>query len=214
MAGICFRTAPQGFISAGDGYRQRLDQIVQGTPNFDHCIDDSILWDGDIETNFHSVCEFLVKCSNAGCIFNPSKFQFAQEEVNFLGFKISATGLGPTDEFIEVIKSFPVPKNISEMRSWLGTINQVSYTFTASKQMEPFRALLSSKLPFTLSTELENAFLESKKEIIKQCQLGVRKFQPHRPTALATDWSRASVGCWLTQKFCHCDGMVPGCCKT
>ena len=208
-----YKTAPQGFISAGDGYTQRLDQIVQGTPNFDHCVDDSILWDEDIETNFYSVCDFLKKCSSAGCIFNPSKFQFGELEVNFLGFKITSTGLGPTDDFVNVIKSFPAPTTLSEMRSWLGTINQVSYAFATSKQMEPFRALLSSKLPFAWSPELNDAFIESKREIVRQCELGVRKFEPQRPTALATDWSRASVGCWLTQKFCLCDSTIPGCCS-
>ena len=44
--------------------------------------------------------------------------------------------------------------------------------------------------------------------------MGVRKFELNRPTALATDWSRASVGCWLTQKFCSCESLVPGCCKS
>ena len=208
-----YKTVPQGFISAGDGYTQRMDQIVQGTPNFDHCVDDSILWDVDIETNFHKVCDFLKKCSNAGCVFNPSKFQFAEQQVNFLGFKITSTGLGPTDEFVDVIKSFPVPTTLTEMRSWLGTINQVSYTFATSKQMEPFRSLLSSKLPFTWSPELNEAFIESKHEVVRQCQLGVRKFEPQRPTALASDWSRALVGCWLTQKFCQCDSTIPGCCS-
>ena len=78
-----YLTAPQGFISAGDGYTQCLDQIVQGTQNFDHCVDDSILWDTDIKANFFSVCAFLTKCAQAGCIFNPSKFQLAEEEVTF-----------------------------------------------------------------------------------------------------------------------------------
>ena len=135
-------------------------------------------------------------------------------EVNFLGFKIYATGLGPTDEFIEVIKSFPQPKNLTEMRSWLGTINQVSYIFATSKHMEPFRTLLSSKLPFAWSDQLTKAFTESKEEIIRQCEIGVRKFELNRQTALATDWCRSSVGCWLAQKFCQCESQLPGCCAT
>ena len=36
-------TAPQGFISAGDAYTQRMDQIVEGTLQFNYCVDDSIL---------------------------------------------------------------------------------------------------------------------------------------------------------------------------
>ena len=209
-----YKTAPQGFISAGDGYTQRMDLIVQGTPDYDHCVDDSILWDNSIESNFYRVCSFLEKCASAGCIFNPNKFQFASAEVEFLGFKITMNGLGPTDAFMETIRSFPTPKSLTDVRGWFGTINQISYTFAITEQMKPFRALLSSKLPFIWSQELDEAFKSSKEEIIKQCSLGVRKFELHKPTALATDWSRASVGCWLTQKFCTCPGQVPGCCNT
>ena len=80
--------------------------------------------------------------------------------------------------------------------------------------MEPFRRLLSSKLPFTWSEELSAAFEKSKEEIIRQCTLGVRKFELNRPTVLATDWSKTSVGCWLTQKFCSCSSSIPGCCPS
>ena len=62
--------------------------------------------------------------------------------------------------------------------------------------------------------ELDLAFQKSKSEIIKQCSIGVRKFEPHRKTALATDWSRTAVGCWLTQKFCDCLADIPGCCDS
>ena len=118
-----------------------MDLIVQGIEKFDHCVDDSILWNDDIESNFIQVCSFLEKCARSGCVFNPSKFQFAEETVNFLGFKISSQGLGPTDAFIETIKSFPPPKSITDVRAWFGTVNQVSYTFAIADQMAPFRRL-------------------------------------------------------------------------
>ena len=198
-----YRTTPQGFISAGDGYTQRMDLIVEGTPNYEHCVDDSILWDTDIASNFVRVCRFIEMCSAAGCKFNPSKFQFAQEEVDFLGFRVTSTGIKPHPQFLETIRSFPTPTSITDVRSWFGLIGQVSYTFASAPIMEPFRSLLSNKIPFHWSTELESAFNASKEEIIRQCEKGVRNFTPNAPTALATDWSKAAVGCWLTQKFCQ-----------
>jgi hypothetical protein len=94
-------------------------------------------------------------------------------------------------------------------------INQISYTFATAQAMLPFRHLLSSKLPFYWSEELQVAFDTSKEEIISQCQKGVRSFSLTAPTALATDWSKFAMGFWLCQKFCKCPGApVPGCCKT
>ena len=43
-----YKTVPQGFISAGDGYTHLMDLIVDEMTHFEHCIDDSILWDNDI----------------------------------------------------------------------------------------------------------------------------------------------------------------------
>ena len=81
--------------------------------------------------------------------------------------------------------------------------------------MAPFRHLLSTKIAFYWSEELETAFEASKAEIIRQCEHGVRNFRLNAPTALATDWSKLAMGCWLTQKFCDCEGdPMPGCCPT
>ena len=119
----------------------------------------------------------------------------------------------PTQKFIQSIENFPEPKTLTDVRSWFGLINQVSYAFAIAPQMAPFRALLSSKIPFHWSPELAQAFATSKQEIIRQCINGVKSFQPNAPTALATDWSKSAVGLWLTQKCCACPSKVPGCCK-
>ena len=209
-----YRTCPQGLNSAGDGYTQRSDIIMEGVTDHDKCIDDSILWTDDIEQNFYKVCDFLTRCSNAGMVFNPSKFQFSEQEVDYLGFKITATGIKPQDEFLQSIRDFPPPRNLTDVRSWFGMINQISYTYAVAPAMAPFRHLLSAKIPFHWSEELQTAFEASKEEIVKQCMQGVRSFSLTAPTALATDWSHLAMGFWLTQKTCNCTGPIkPGCCK-
>ena len=112
-----YKTVPQGFICAGDAYTQRMDIIVEGTPNFDHCVDDSILWDNSIMENFFRVCQFIEKCSLAGCVFNPQKFQFGQDTVDYLGFTITRGGVRPTAKFVQCIEDFPEPKSLTDVRS-------------------------------------------------------------------------------------------------
>ena len=209
-----YKTTPQGLISAGDGYTQRMDLITDGTKDYEHCVDDTILWDDSVEENFFRVCEFIAMCAKAGCIFNPSKFQFASESVDFLGFRITKTGVEPHPNFIENILSFPTPKNLTDIRSWFGLVNQVSFAFASAPVMEPFKKLLSSKIPFYWSEELSVAFEASKKEVVRQCERGVRNFSLTAPTVLATDWSKAAVGCWLVQKQCKCPSNLPNCCQT
>ena len=111
------------------------------------------------------------------------KFQFGLREVNFLGFMVTDDGIKPTPQFINNILNFPAPSNITDVRSWFGAINQISHSFAIISDMEPFHYLLESKVPFQWSPELQTAFEESKREIIKQCEKGVRLFDPKLPTA-------------------------------
>ena len=210
-----YRTAPQGLISAGDGYTHRKAEIMADFKNVKKCVDDSLLYDDNMEDNFHRVCAFLEQGAQGGCTFNSQKFQFGEREVNFLGFLVTETGVKPTKEFIDSILSFPTPKSLTDIRSWFGTINQISYSFATAPAMAPFRHLLSSKVPFQWSAELQLAFDASKQEILKQCAKGVRSVDPSLPTALATDWAKLGLGYWLTQKHCSCPGApLPGCCPT
>ena len=93
-------------------------------------------------------------------------------------------------------------------------VAQISYTFSQLSLMDPFRHLLSSKVPFCWSPELEEAFQLSKQEIVRQCEAGVKSFDTSLPTCLATDWSKMGMGFWLCQKHCSCPGKTPGCCST
>ena len=79
-----YKTVPQGLISAGDAYTQRKAEIMAGVSDQETCVDDTILFSDTIEQNFYKVCEFLTTGSNGGCTFNPHKFQFGEDEVNFL----------------------------------------------------------------------------------------------------------------------------------
>ena len=44
-----YRTAPQGYIASGDGYKRRFDEIVTDIPNKTKCVDDALLWADNIE---------------------------------------------------------------------------------------------------------------------------------------------------------------------
>ena len=90
-------------------------------------------------------------------------------------------------------------------------MNRVSFSFASSPVMAPFCHLLSSKVPFHWSPELQAVFDTSKEEIIAQCQACVWSFLLHAPTALATDWSQTAMGFWLTQKVCSCEGDPKPC---
>ena len=211
-----YRTMPQGYLAAGDAYTDRYDRIVKDVRRKTKCVDDTLLWSSNVEEAFTQVCEYLALCSANGIMFNPRKFVFCEDTVDFAGFEIGPSSVKPGAKVLETIREFLEPKTIANIRGWLGLINQVAPFFTSRPVMEPFRALLKPPEKGTRiywDTNLARLFRESKEVIIKAIMKGIRTFDMRALTCLLTDWSKCGMGYMLMQKLCRCPETNPYCCK-
>lgn len=208
-----YRVAPQGYVASGDGYTRRFDAIVADIPQKTKCVDDTLLWSWSVEEAFHQTVKWLDTCGRHGIVQNPSKFCFARDVVTFAGFEITPSAVRPCPKILESIEAFPTPRNLTDVRSWFGLINQVAYAFASADYMKPYRDLLRSGQPFVWTAQLQDIFQRSKAAIVGQIKNGVEIFDKSRPTCLATDWSKDGLGYWLFQKHCDCHGNRPFCCK-
>ena len=209
-----YMVAPQGYIASGDAFTKRYDAITTDVRNMVKCVDDSLLWANDINQCFTQICEYITLCGMNGIILNPAKFKFAVDEVEFAGFHITKDKVHPSDKFSSAISNFPTPTNLTDVRSWFGLVNQISHAFSVADTMLPFRSLLKPGNKFEWTTDLDHAFQESKKKIVKEINKGVRIFDKSRPTCLATDWSKTGIGFWLFQKHCSCHDPKTFCCQS
>ena len=205
--------APQGFLASADGYTRRFDEIIAEITDKVKCVDDTLLWGEGIEKSFFKTCEFLTLCGEYGITLNPTKFQFAEDEVEFAGFNITPTNVQPSDRYLDAILNFPVPTDITGMRSWFGLVNQSAYAFSMAEKMAPFRELLKPGNKFIWNENLQELFDKSKEEIVHAVENGVRLFDPQKRTALVTDWSKTGTGFSLMQKHCNCSSDIPTCCR-
>ena len=206
--------APQGYVASGDAYTRRYDNIVAHIPNKTKCVDDTLLWADTIEESFWQAVDWLDVCGRNGIILNPPpKFIFAADDVEFAGFEVTLTDVRPCKQYLEAILKFPTPGNITDIRSWFGLINQVSYAFSMTERMAPFRRFLKPDTPFHWDEDMDSLFMESKLQIVHEIEHGVRIFDKTKPTCLTTDWSKTGVGFWLFQKHCSCIDIKPFCCR-
>ena len=208
-----YRVAPQGYVASGDGYTKRFDAIVADIPQKTKCVDDALLWSWSVEEAFHQTVKWLDTCGRHGIVQNPSKFCFARDAVEFAGFEITPTAVRPCPKILQSIEAFPTPRNLTDVRSWFGLVNQVAYAFASADHMKPYRDLLKPGRPFIWTAQLEDIFQRSKSAIVEQIKNGVEIFDKSRPTCLATDWSKDGLGYWLFQKHCSCSGTRPFCCR-
>ena len=158
---------PQGFHGTGDAYTRRFDDITSGEERYLRCVDDGLLYDKSIEKAFWHTYDHLKLCADNGIVFNPEKFKFARDNVEFAGFEVTQDGFRPADHIIKGIREFPTPKSITDVKSWFGLVQQVAFTFSETSVMNPFRELQSKKKPFYWDATLDDAFQKSKEEIIR-----------------------------------------------
>ena len=209
--------APQGYLSSMDGYCHRFALTTEEFDNKVVIVDDSLVHSDDVEKNFYDVCKYIKTCHDNGLIFNPDKFQFGMETVDFAGLEVTMDGVKPSSKFLEAIRSFPRPDSLSAARSFFGMVNQVTYAFAMSAVMEEFRHLLKPETwssGFTWTESLESKFNLAKEKIVEAVVNGVKYFENDRWTCLATDWSKQGIGFFLMQKWCVCEGEIsPNCCN-
>ena len=207
-------TTPQGYMAAGDAYTRRFDEIIADLPNKKKCIDDTIMWARSIEESFFQTCSFLHRCGENGITLNPEKFQFAKDEVRYAGFEVTKNRVKPCKDYLAAIEKFPTPTDITGIRSWFGVVNQISYAFSMTEPLRPFRDLLKPGNKFYWDDCLNRTFEESKKVILENVKEGVQIFDPTRRTRILTDWSKTGTGFVMSQKYCECRSELAICCNT
>ena len=89
--------------------------------------------------------DLLITLGKAGVVLNPEKFQFASKSVDFAGFCVSDHSVEPLPKYLDAIRQFPTPKNISDIRSWFGLVNQVSNYAQLRDLMATFKCFLSPR---------------------------------------------------------------------
>jgi len=104
-----YKTAPQGYLASGDGYTRRYDEIVSDIPNKTKCVDDALLWSNTVKESFFQAVQWLDICGRHGITLNPEKFVFAQNEVDFAGFRVTSNTVCPCPGYLQAIHDFPTP---------------------------------------------------------------------------------------------------------
>ena len=167
-----------------------------------------------IQQHWWRTIEFLTLVGRAGIVLNPENFQFAERSVDFAGFCTSESAVEPLPKYLNAIQNFPTPKNLTDVRSWFGLVNQVANYAQLRDMLAPFKPFLSPKRKFQWSDELDRAFIDSKTAITDPIRHGVEIFDPNRRTCLRPDWSNRGIGYFLLQKHCLCNSSIPNCCNS
>jgi hypothetical protein len=90
-------------------------------------LDDIIIWSDSIAQHTEHIRLVLEALRKAKLYCNPKKCQFYLLELDFLGHHISARGIEANTSKVNKILDWPVPRNTTDVRSFLGLVRYISW---------------------------------------------------------------------------------------
>jgi hypothetical protein len=120
-------------------------------------VDDFLRFDSNFADHVKGVRLVLTAARNAGITLSLKKF--TQQTVQWVGYQIQHGGIAVDPGKLKAISEFPRPTNVTEIRSFMGLVEQLAgFSVDIPTAKGPLRPLLSSKNLYEWTTDHENAF--------------------------------------------------------
>ena len=117
-------------------------------PNVKKLVDDVLIFGSTKEELLRKIQLVFEECCEWNITLAEKKFQFCNE-VKFAGFILNEAGSRPDPDKLAAIRDFPAPKDRTDLRSWMGLLNQFSTYAPDLKQVQaPLQALMSTKVAY------------------------------------------------------------------
>ena len=183
-----FLRAPMGLSCSSDEFCHRSDKVIEGLPGIRKLVDDILIQAPDLDTLRNRIDQLLARCRMHNFTLSRKKLEIG-EAVEFAGQIVSQIGVQPNPAYLQGISDFPAPKTVSELRSFLGIVNQLStYHLGLAKHTGVLQSLLRKDTAYLWLEEHQTAFEQLKSDLLSA--LALNHFDPSWNTRLITDASR------------------------
>ena len=154
-----FNRLPFGITSAPEHFQRRMNEILADTEGAVCLIDDLLVYGKTQLEHNRRLLTVLKKLKTAGLTLNKEKCIFNTTSIKFLGQLVDNTEMKADPDKIQAIQGLKPPTNVSELRRFLGMINQHSkFAPNLAEETKPLRELLNTKSDWKWDTLHEQAF--------------------------------------------------------
>ena len=196
-----FEVLPFGLSNAPAVFQRLMNLVMQGL-TWEACLvflDDIIVMSSTFEQHLERLNAVFNRLRSANLKLKPSKCKLFQLKVKFLGSVVFEKGIEPDPDKLTAISEWPVPKNLTEVRSFVGLASYYRrHVEGFSDIAKPLSELTKKNQPFLWGPEQQSAF-----DKLKYCLTHYPVLAPPLPEGkyiIDTDASDFAMGAVLQQE--------------
>ena len=202
----CFKRLPFGLKNSGLQFQRYINEILHDYISRSVLAyqDDILILSKSFDEHILLVEKVLNTLREHGIKIQAAKCEFFKKSVSYLGHIISIEGIRKSPKYIESIKNYPKPENVTQMRQFLGLANfQRKFAGNFSNIAKPLTSDTSgSKRKKIKWTEEKLQAFEKLKEVLAQdIQLSFPDYSEGvSMLEIYVDASETGMGAILVQK--------------
>jgi hypothetical protein len=116
-------TLVMGFTNASEILQRVMSMVLSGMPGVRWIHDDITIYGRTVREHNERLAACLHRLQKYNITLNKAKFIFGVDKVTFMAMQLSSKGIQPSQQKVDAVKYFKTPRNVSEVKSFLGLIN-------------------------------------------------------------------------------------------
>lgn len=177
-----------------------MHSLLQDLPGVVVYLDDVLVTGSSLQNHLENLERVMSRLESAGVTLKMSKCVFLAKSVEYLGHIIDEQGLHPSTEKIRAIREAPEPRNISELKSFLGLLNYYSkFLPNLAIVLSSLYRLLQKNIKWNWTSEHSKAFSHAK-QLLQSSTLLVH-YHSSKDLILSCDASPYGLGAVLAHRF-------------
>ena len=197
-----FKRCPFGLTQAPAYFQALVNQVLEGIDFAFGYLDDILIYSPDMECHLKHVRILFERLRGADLKLTKRKCSFLKAHVQYLGHYISGQGLEPVPEKLEALVKMPPPKDVTEVRKFLGFVGYYcKFIPRYSDVARPLTNLTQKDSLFDWTPNCQTSFEMLKGFLLEEPVLKYPK--PDQPYVLYTDASKYAWAGVLTQAYQH-----------
>lgn len=196
-----FKVMPFGLCNAPATFERLMERVLADIPR-SRCVvylDDLLAHAADFKSALANLREVFHAIRQAGLRLHPWKCHLFRRETAFLGHVVSSAGVSTDPAKVAAVKDWPVPRNIGELRSFLGLASYYRrFVQDFATIASPLHQLTQKGQVFQWSEGCARAFTQLRSALVEAPVLAYP--DPQRPFIVDTDASNVGLGAVLSQE--------------